>query len=144
MSVDRVMSNAKRIAVGMLLAEVGCVPIISDNTTNLIKSLGRPLEGFEIFIEKIDKLSTEKRTIGELKLKPLKKTKFIGFGPSYNTFSEVISTGDIAAQSMDGNIEIITNKDDIIYDRNDNLIEHWKMERIMATYVEIKGVQVGN
>ncbi|KAE9554064.1 hypothetical protein FO519_002706 [Halicephalobus sp. NKZ332] len=141
-SVDRVMSNSRKIAVGMLLAEVGCVPVISDNTTNLIKAIGRPLECFEIMIEKIPKLSTEKKIVGELKFKPLKKTKFIGFGPDFNSFSEFISTGDIAAQGADGNIEIITHKDDIIYDKNDNLIEHWKMERIMATYAEIRGVQL--
>uniref|UniRef100_A0AC34QVD6 AMP-dependent synthetase/ligase domain-containing protein n=1 Tax=Panagrolaimus sp. JU765 TaxID=591449 RepID=A0AC34QVD6_9BILA len=141
-SITRVMPQARRIAVGMILAEVGAIPVISDNTTNLVKAIGRPLDGFEVSVDKIEALSTEKRTVGELKVRPVMKTKFIGFGPDFNSPVEWISTGDIVAQTLDGNIEVLAHKEDIIYDRQDRLLEHWRLERAMANYVQIKGVQV--
>lgn len=39
-------------------------------------------------------------------------------------------------------MEIIANKADLIYDRQDKLVEHWKIERILAQYEGIKGVQL--
>lgn len=47
-SLEKIMINAKRIAVGMLLTETGAVPILSDKTTNLIRSIGKPLQGYEV------------------------------------------------------------------------------------------------
>ncbi len=29
----------------------------------------------------------------------------------------------------DGNVQLITTKEDLIYDRLDRLVEHWRMER---------------
>uniref|UniRef100_A0AC35F488 AMP-dependent synthetase/ligase domain-containing protein n=1 Tax=Panagrolaimus sp. PS1159 TaxID=55785 RepID=A0AC35F488_9BILA len=141
-AVDRVMPNAKGIAVGMLLAETGAIPVLSDNKTNLIKSVGRVLDGYEIEIAEIKKLSNSNRKIGEMRIRPLLNTKFVGYGPEFNSWKDFIETGDIVSQTNDGNIEIICHREDLIYDRNDHLVEHWKMERLMATYVGIKGVQV--
>uniref|UniRef100_A0A915DEV5 AMP-dependent synthetase/ligase domain-containing protein n=1 Tax=Ditylenchus dipsaci TaxID=166011 RepID=A0A915DEV5_9BILA len=47
-SIEKIMKNAKKIAVGMLSTEVGAVPILSDNTTNLAKAIGKPLEGYQV------------------------------------------------------------------------------------------------
>lgn len=47
-SIQRVMCNAKRIAVGMLFTECGAIPLLSDNTTNLAKSVGKVLDGYEV------------------------------------------------------------------------------------------------
>lgn len=41
-----------------------------------------------------------------------------------------------------GNIELLTYKYDLIYDKKDKLVEHWIMERIMTQHEDIKGVQV--
>lgn len=78
----------------MLSTELGCVPILSDNTTNLIKSFGKVLSGYEasqiVFHSNIShnfQVNTkaipnlENDGIGELLLKPLAKTKFLGYAP---------------------------------------------------------------
>lgn len=49
-------------------------------------------------IEKIDKLTGYtlngiKKTVGELKLKSLTGTKFVGYGPNFNAYTEWINTG---------------------------------------------------
>ncbi|KAH7702526.1 Protein ACS-16 [Aphelenchoides avenae] len=44
--------------------------------------------------------------------------------------------------AKDGNIEIIAHKSDLMYDRKDALVEHWRMEKAMSMYDQIKGVQV--
>lgn len=49
---------------------------------------------------------------------------------------------DVVAQTSDGNIEIISHKDDLVYNRNDDLVEHWKMEKLLSTHKDVKGVQV--
>uniref|UniRef100_A0A915DED1 AMP-binding enzyme C-terminal domain-containing protein n=1 Tax=Ditylenchus dipsaci TaxID=166011 RepID=A0A915DED1_9BILA len=91
----------------------------------------------------MDKLgSNNGHIVGELRLKPLVKTKFVGYGPKFSDFCEWISTGDIVSVHKDGNVEIVTHKDDLIYDRNDKLVEHWRMERLMAQEDSIRGVQV--
>ncbi|CAD5207091.1 unnamed protein product [Bursaphelenchus okinawaensis] len=143
-SLEKIMKNAKRIAVGMLLTEIGTAPVISDNTTNLIKSIGKALQGYQVDIKPIPKLqSSNGHTIGELRVKPLEKTKFMGYGPDFNANLDWIDTGDIASITKDGNVEILANKSDLIYDRMDHLVEHWKMEKLMAEeYDDIKGVQV--
>ena len=32
----------------MLSTELGCIPILSDNTTNLVKAVGKVLGGYEV------------------------------------------------------------------------------------------------
>lgn len=49
-SIEKVMPNAKKVAVGMLFTETGSVPILSDKTTNMLKSIGKPLEGYQVEI----------------------------------------------------------------------------------------------
>lgn len=51
-------------------------------------------------------------------------------------------TFQIASISREGNVEILANKSDLIYDKEDKLIEHWKIEKILAQYEGIKGVQL--
>lgn len=80
--------------------------------------------------------------VGELRIKALEKTKFLGYGPDFNVCLDWIETGDIASISREGNVEILTNKCDLIYDRNDNLVKHWEIEKLLAQYEGIKGVQL--
>ncbi|KAI6182755.1 AMP-binding domain-containing protein [Aphelenchoides bicaudatus] len=112
-SVNSVMPSAKKIAVGMLFTETGSVPILSDKTTNMLKSIGKALDGYQVDIKPVD-----------------------------NACLDWIETGDIASISREGNVEILTNKSDLIYDRNDKLVEHWVIEKHLAQYQEIKGVQL--
>lgn len=142
-SIEPIMPNAKRIAVGMICTEVGAIPILSDNTTNLVKAVGKVLDGYQADVEKIEKLGSDGRKFGELRLTPLAKTKFIGYGPKFDEFRGVINTGDVVSISSDGNIEIVTHtKLDLIFDRANKLVEHWKIERAMTQCEQIKGVQV--
>ncbi|KAI1728905.1 AMP-binding enzyme domain-containing protein [Ditylenchus destructor] len=143
-SIERVMRNAKHIAVGMLSTEIGSVPVLSDNTTNLVKAVGKPLDGYQVDVVPMDKLrkTSNGHRVGELRLKPLVKTKFIGYGPKFSDYSEWINTGDVVSIGNDGNIEIITHKDDLVYDRYDKLVEHWRSERLLAQHDDIRGVQV--
>uniref|UniRef100_A0A7E4W0G1 AMP-binding domain-containing protein n=1 Tax=Panagrellus redivivus TaxID=6233 RepID=A0A7E4W0G1_PANRE len=142
LSVDRVMPNASRIAVGMLLTEAGGIPILSDNTTNLVKYVGKPLDAYPIELIPVEKLTRKRADIGELRLHPLMNTKFMGQGPEFKEYSDFIDTGDVVIHTPEGNIEILCHKDDIIYDRHDNLVEHWRLEKAMAAYEGIKGIQV--
>ncbi|TKR92703.1 hypothetical protein L596_007304 [Steinernema carpocapsae] len=141
-SIGKQLENAKRIAVGMLLTETGSIPLLSDNTTNLLKAVGKPLDGYEVEIRKVDGVTATNEEIGELMVRPIGATKFLGYGPSFNELEDWIATGDIAARSQDGNIEIVTHKSDLVFDRAEFLVEHWKMERIMAQNDQIRGVQV--
>lgn len=65
----------------------------SDNTTNLIKAVGKVLEGYEVEIAEITKLSTANRVIGEMRLRSLLNTKFVGYGPEFNAWKDFIETG---------------------------------------------------
>jgi len=142
-SIETIMKNAKRIAVGMISTELGAVPILSDNTTNLVKAVGKVLDGYEADVLKIDKLTSNGQLVGELRLKPLAKTKFLGYGPKFETLDEWVDTGDVVCVQKDGNIEIITqHKHDLVYDRSERLVEHWKVERLLAQEDQIRGVQV--
>lgn len=42
----------------------------------------------------------------------------------------------------DGNIDIITNKEDLIVDNSGRLIEHWLLEKALCSHNVIKGAQV--
>ncbi|KAI6178607.1 AMP-binding domain-containing protein [Aphelenchoides besseyi] len=142
MSIERVMPLAKHIAVGMLLTEIG-IPILSDRSTNLLRSAGKTLENFAIDVIPVDKLhGVNGQRVGELRVWALEKTKFLGYGPNFDTPTDFVETGDIASISRDGNVEIITNKADLCYDRVDKLVKHWEIERLLATCESIKGVQV--
>ena len=41
-----------------------------------------------------------------------------------------------------GNVEIVTSKEDIIFDGNNGVVEHWHIERLLNQSDLIKGCQV--
>lgn len=49
---------------------------------------------------------------------------------------------DVARMDEEGSIEIVANKEDLIYDNNNGLVEHWNIERLLNQSDLIKGVQV--
>ncbi|CAK5043413.1 unnamed protein product [Meloidogyne enterolobii] len=48
---------------------------------------------FQVDVTKIDNLANNGHLIGELRLKPLSKTTFLGYGPDFVAGQEWISTG---------------------------------------------------
>lgn len=44
---------------------------------------------------------------------------------------------------QEGNVEIVTTKEDVIFDRNNGVVEHWHVERLLNQNDFIKGCQVG-
>uniref|UniRef100_A0A1I8AW31 AMP-binding domain-containing protein n=1 Tax=Meloidogyne hapla TaxID=6305 RepID=A0A1I8AW31_MELHA len=143
-SIEGMLPNAKKIAVGMLSTELGSIPLLSDNTTNLVKSVGKVLKGYEVGVTKIDNLASNGHLIGELRLKPLSKTTFLGYGPDFVAGQEWISTGDVVSIQQDGNVEIITqHREDLIFDKIGRLVEHWRVERLVAQMSQyIRGIQI--
>uniref|UniRef100_A0A914L7C7 AMP-dependent synthetase/ligase domain-containing protein n=1 Tax=Meloidogyne incognita TaxID=6306 RepID=A0A914L7C7_MELIC len=143
-AIEGMLPNAKKIAVGMLSTELGSIPLLSDNTTNLVKSVGKVLKGYEVDVTKIDNLANNGHLIGELRLKPLSKTTFLGYGPDFVAGQEWISTGDVVSIQQDGNVDIITqHREDLIFDKIGRLVEHWRVERLVAqTSQQIRGIQI--
>ncbi|KAF7632256.1 hypothetical protein Mgra_00008324 [Meloidogyne graminicola] len=144
-SIEGMLPNAKKIAVGMLSTELGSIPLLSDNTTNLVKSVGKVLKGYQVDVTKIDKLASNGHLIGELRLKPLSKTTFLGYGPNFvANEKEWVNTGDVVSIQQDGNVEIITqHKEDLIFDKIGRLVEHWRVERLLAQMSQqIRGIQI--
>lgn len=54
----------------------------------------------------------------------------------FNFFSDIVSL------NKDGNVEIIAHTNDLIFDKNDQLVEHWILERLLSQCENIRGVQV--
>jgi hypothetical protein len=60
----------------------------------MIKSIGRTLDGFQVDIKPVDKLvPSNGHQLGELRIRALEKTKFLGYGPDFNACLEWIETG---------------------------------------------------
>ncbi|EJW80451.1 hypothetical protein WUBG_08641, partial [Wuchereria bancrofti] len=78
---------------------------------------------------------------GELCIKAIKGSKFLGYETPYEEELEWIETGDIVTMDEDGIIEIITNKEDLIVDSSGQLIEHWLLEKALCSHNEVKGAQ---
>jgi len=51
------------------------------------------LTSLQVDVTKIDNLANNGHLIGELRLKPLSKTTFLGYGPDFVAGQEWISTG---------------------------------------------------
>jgi hypothetical protein len=51
---------------------------------------------------------------------------------------------DVVCIQQDGNVEIITqHTQDLVFDKIGRLVEHWRLERILAQMAQqIRGVQV--
>uniref|UniRef100_A0A0N4ZUT6 AMP-binding domain-containing protein n=1 Tax=Parastrongyloides trichosuri TaxID=131310 RepID=A0A0N4ZUT6_PARTI len=136
------MPNAKQIACGYCLTETGSIPLLTDNTSNLITSVGKCLPGYEIDVRPINGLNSSKEIVGELFIRPFNSTKFFGYAPTFNTCADWVSSGDIVSVKPDSNIELISNKEDLIYDREGLLVPHWKIEKCLSKFHQIKGIQV--
>uniref|UniRef100_A0A0M3HYX1 Transferred entry: 1.11.1.24 n=1 Tax=Ascaris lumbricoides TaxID=6252 RepID=A0A0M3HYX1_ASCLU len=41
-----------------------------------------------------------------------------------------------------GGVELLSNKEDLIFDKSGKIIEHWTVEKAICAYDQIKGAQV--
>lgn len=57
-------------------------------------------------------------------------------------FSKFENFSDVAKIDADGNVEIFCQEEDLIYDKNNCLVEHWHVERLLNQSELIKGIQV--
>jgi hypothetical protein len=51
---------------------------------------------------------------------------------------------DIAMIDSRGNVELVTNRDDLIRNGKGELIEHWIIERVLSSHDDVKGAQVSD
>ncbi|VDK18800.1 unnamed protein product [Anisakis simplex] len=87
-------------------------------------------------------MPTANAKIGELRIKPVDGTKFLGYGPKFDGQLDWIDTGDIVSIDANGSVELITSKEDLIVDKNGKIIEHWTMEKTICAYDQVKGAQI--
>uniref|UniRef100_A0AC35TT76 AMP-binding domain-containing protein n=1 Tax=Rhabditophanes sp. KR3021 TaxID=114890 RepID=A0AC35TT76_9BILA len=130
--IPQTMPNTKKIACGYLLTETGSIPLFSTN----IKTIGNNLPQFDIEMKAVDGLDSKYK---ELFVRPFNKTKFFGYAPTYGNCSDWIATNDIVIQNKENNIELVTQRADLIIDQNGLLVEHWVIEKTLSKFHEIKG-----
>uniref|UniRef100_A0AAF5Q4V4 AMP-dependent synthetase/ligase domain-containing protein n=3 Tax=Wuchereria bancrofti TaxID=6293 RepID=A0AAF5Q4V4_WUCBA len=143
-NITKQFENVQKVMNGYILTEVASIPILTWDTAN-IKGVGKPLNEFDIDIRNLEILSNWKgnnNQSGELCIKAIKGSKFLGYETPYEEELEWIETGDIVTMDEDGIIEIITNKEDLIVDSSGQLIEHWLLEKALCSHNEVKGAQI--
>ncbi|EJD73972.1 hypothetical protein LOAG_18647 [Loa loa] len=143
-NIIKQLENVQKIMNGYILTEVASIPILTCDTAN-IKGVGKALDEFDIDIRKLEILANWKgnnNQIGELCIKAIRGSKFLGYELPYEGNQEWIETGDVVTMDETGIIEIITNKEDLIVDNSGQLIEHWLIEKAICSHNEIKGAQI--
>uniref|UniRef100_A0A915Q2V6 AMP-dependent synthetase/ligase domain-containing protein n=1 Tax=Setaria digitata TaxID=48799 RepID=A0A915Q2V6_9BILA len=143
-NISKLFENAQKIMTGYILTEVASVPILTWDTMN-IKVIGKPLDEFMVDIRDLEIKANWKSCdkLGELLIKAIKGSKFLGYESPYEGGEEEwIETGDIVTMNEAGIIELITNKEDLIIDQSGQLIKHWIIEKALCTHDEVKGAQI--
>ncbi|CAD6190954.1 unnamed protein product [Caenorhabditis auriculariae] len=136
--------NVKIVAVGYLLTETGSIPIMGDQKTDFTRNVGRPIAGYETHLIPLD--GSEGKIapggLGKLLMRVYYGSTFMGYAPDTSGKDKWVDTGDVARMDVDGNIEIVTHSADLIFDKNNCLLEHWNVERLLNQSELLKGVQV--
>ncbi|VDK87254.1 unnamed protein product, partial [Litomosoides sigmodontis] len=143
-NIIKQFENVQKIVNGYILSEVASVPILTWDTANT-KGVGKPLDEFEMDIRDLGIEATWKgnnNRSGELWIKAIKGSKFLGYEAPYEGVEEWIETGDVVTMDEDGVIDIITNKEDLIVDNSGQLIEHWLLEKALCAHNDVKGAQI--
>uniref|UniRef100_A0A7I4XX06 AMP-binding domain-containing protein n=1 Tax=Haemonchus contortus TaxID=6289 RepID=A0A7I4XX06_HAECO len=142
-SIQKQADNVKIIAVGYMLTETGSIPIMGDATTDFTRMVGRAIAGYETHLKPLNGDGEVKPgQLGLLLIRVYYGSTFMGYAPDTSGKEKWVETGDVARVDDEGSIEIVTNKDDLIYDNNNGLVEHWNIERLLNQNDLIKGVQV--
>lgn len=142
-SIQKQADNVKIIAVGYMLTETGSIPIMGDATTDFTRMIGRAIAGYETHLKPLNGDGEVKPgELGLLLIRVYYGSTFMGYAPDTSGKEKWVETGDVARIDDQGSIEIVTNKEDLIYDNNNGLVEHWNIERLLNQNDLIKGVQV--
>uniref|UniRef100_A0A915BR36 AMP-dependent synthetase/ligase domain-containing protein n=1 Tax=Parascaris univalens TaxID=6257 RepID=A0A915BR36_PARUN len=142
-NIPKQFQNANKIFSGYMLTEAASVPIITSEETSIVKNVGKPLRSFTIDIVDIGaNMPTGNRRLGELRIRPVDGSRFLGYGPTFDEQLEWINTGDIVVMDTFGGVELLSNKGDLIFDESGKIIEHWTMEKAICAYDQIKGAQI--
>ncbi|KAJ1348531.1 hypothetical protein KIN20_003853 [Parelaphostrongylus tenuis] len=142
-SIQKQANNVKIIAVGYMLTETGSIPIMGDATTDFTRMVGRAIAGYETRLMPMDgKNEVKPGELGLLQIRVYYGSTFMGYAPNINGKEKWVDTGDVARMDDVGSIEIVANKEDLIYDKNGAIVEHWNIERLLNQNDLIKGVQV--
>ncbi|KJH44470.1 AMP-binding enzyme [Dictyocaulus viviparus] len=142
-SIQNQADNVKIIAVGYMLTETGSIPIMGDATTDFTRMIGRAIAGYETHLVPLDgKGDVKTGELGILQIRVYYGSTFMGYAPDINGKEKWVDTGDVARMDSEGSIEIVANKEDLIYDNNNGIVEHWNIERLLNQNSLIKGVQV--
>ncbi|KAK6727598.1 hypothetical protein RB195_005345 [Necator americanus] len=142
-SIQKQADNVKIIAVGYMLTETGSIPIMGDATTDFTRMVGRAIAGYETHLAPLTGNGEVKPgQLGLLQIRVYYGSTFMGYAPDTSGKEKWVDTGDVARKDEEGSIEIVANKEDLIYDNNNGLVEHWNIERLLNQNDLIKGVQV--
>ncbi|VBB31787.1 unnamed protein product [Acanthocheilonema viteae] len=142
-NIIKQFENVQKIMNGYILTEVASIPILTWDTANT-KGVGRALDEFVVDIRDLGIRANWKGNInksGELCIKPIQGSKFLGYESPYEGMHEWIETGDVVTMDETDIINVITNKDDLIVDNSGQLIEHWLLEKALCAHNEVKGAQ---
>ncbi|CAI5440349.1 unnamed protein product [Caenorhabditis angaria] len=137
--------NVKIIAVGYLLTETASIPLMGDQNTDFTRNVGKAIAGYETRLVPLAESGAEEVGVGQLGrllIRVYYGSVFMGYAPDTKGSEKWVDTGDIARMDENGAIEIIANSADLIYDKNNCLVEHWNIERLLNQNELIKGVQV--
>ena len=70
--------------------------------------------------------------------------KYRVFFWKFHSLIQIYNFRDVVSIQQDGNVDIITqHREDLIFDKIGRLVEHWRVERLVAqTSQQIRGIQV--
>ncbi|PAV58632.1 hypothetical protein WR25_06149 [Diploscapter pachys] len=136
--------NVKIVAVGYLLTETGSIPILGDQNSDFTRNVGRAIAGYELHLIPLDgsQNAVPSGQLGKLLIRVYFGSTFMGYAPDTKGKEKWVDTGDVAKIDADGNVEIFCQEEDLIYDKNNCLVEHWHVERLLNQSELIKGIQV--
>nr|pir hypothetical protein F47G6.2 - Caenorhabditis elegans [Caenorhabditis elegans] len=136
--------NVKIIAVGYLLTETGSIPLMGDQNSDFTRNVGKAIAGYEAHLIPLDGSENQVETgkLGKLLIRVYYGSTFMGYAPDTKGKEKWVDTGDIGRMDENGAIEVVASEDDLIYDKNNCLVEHWNLERLLNQNDLIKGVQV--
>ncbi|KIH51614.1 hypothetical protein ANCDUO_18300, partial [Ancylostoma duodenale] len=119
---------------------------MGDATTDFTRMVGRAIAGYETHLNPLNGDGEVKPgQLGLLQIRVYYGSTFMGYAPDTSGKDKWVDTGqvagDVARMDEEGSIEIVANKEDLIYDNNNGLVEHWNIERLLNQNDLIKGVQ---
>ncbi|CAG9541036.1 unnamed protein product, partial [Cercopithifilaria johnstoni] len=143
-NIFKQFETVKKVMNGYILTEVASIPILTWDAANT-NGVGKPLDEFDVDIRNLGiqaNLKGNNNQSGELYIKAIKGSKFLGYESPYEGVEEWIETGDVVTMDEAGIIDVITNKEDLIVDNSGQLIEHWLLEKALCAHNEVKGAQI--